>query len=286
MFKTNLIKIIATSFFFSFNCLYLSEVKSQNSTLTEIGETGLLRVGITGSAIPFGYRDSNQELRGFCLDLIELIKEELKTKLNRKIITTHIFISDLANRFQIVQDNIVHLECGANSIREIDDYNVIFSDPFFVTGTQFLVARDKVQQLTENIDNTENIKIGVLRYSSTEEYVRNRFPEAQIYLFQGLNGSSLGVSAVKNKRIDAFADDGILLIGSATSLNISLTKDFILVPQTPITCEEYGLILPKDDLPWTQLVNLVINSNEEKNILGDWFFVTENINYNAPDCKR
>jgi len=281
--NTKQIKSIISGLVLAINLIHVSGVKSQG-VLEKIEQTGLLKVAVTADAIPFGYRDSNQELRGICLDLIKLIKKELKTQLNRDIITIHLFISDLANRYQIVQDNIVYLECGANSIRVVEDYNVSFSQPFFVTGTQFLVSRNKVPELTKNVA-LEDLRIGVLRYTTTEEYIKNRFPEAQISLFQGANGSSLGVRAVQNQRLDAFADDGILLIGAATSLGMSLTRDYALLPETPITCERYGLILPKDDPSWSDFINFVIDSNEEKAIIGDWFSVTQRLVKNSPDCS-
>jgi len=277
-----LIKTIISSLVLTVNFINVPWVKSQG-ILEKIEQTGLLKVAITANAIPFGYRDGNQELRGICFDLIRLIKKELKTQLNRDIITTHLFISDLANRYQIVQNNIVYLECGANSIREVEDYNITFSQPFFVTGTQFLVSRDKVPELTQNVA-VEDLRIGVLRYTTTEEYIKNRFPQAQISLFQGTSGSSLGVQAVQNERLDAFADDGILLVGAATSLGMSLTRDYVLLPETPITCERYGLILPEDDPSWSDFINFVIDSNEEKAIIGDWFSVTQKLIKNTPDC--
>ncbi|MGY6529480.1 MAG: transporter substrate-binding domain-containing protein [Cyanobacterium sp.] len=282
MIGKNIIKTIAISLFSGINLFVNSAIKAE-TVLERIESQGLLRVGINPHEIPFSYRDNSGELQGICLDLVNLIKKELRQSLNRNIITTHIFSSNLSNRFQIVQDGIVDLECGANSIREIENYNVSFSQPFFVTGTQFLVARDKARQL---IDDTaiEDIRIGVLSDTTTEEYVRRRFPSAQISLYRGTNGSALGVRAVENDRIDAFADDGILLLGAATSLNMSLTRDFILLPETPVTCERYGLILPKNDPDWKELIDRVITSNEEKEIVGDWFAVAERFMNNRPNC--
>ena len=264
--------------------MFVNSSVRADTVLERIESKGLLRIGINPNEIPLSYRDNNGELQGICLDLVNLIKKELKQSLNRNIITTHIFSSNLSNRFQIVQDGIVDLECGANTIREVENYQVSFSQPFFVTGTQFLVARDKARQL---IDDTaiEDIRIGVLGDTTTEEYVRQRFPQAQISLYRGANGSALGVRAVENDRIDAFADDGILLLGAATSLSMSLTRDFILLPETPVTCERYGLILPENDPDWKELIDRVINSSEEREIVGDWFGVADRFINNRPNCS-
>lgn len=283
MMGKKLIKVFTVSLFLGVNFLVNSSVKAQ-TVLERIESKGLLRVGINNNEIPFSYRDSNGELQGICLDLVNLIKKELRENLNRNIITTHIFSSNLSNRFQIVQDSIVDLECGANSIREIEDFEVSFSEPFFSTGIQFLAVRDKANQLRNNTA-IEDVRIGVLANTTTEEYVRQRFPEAQISLFRGISGSNLGVRAVENERIDVFADDGILLLGAATSLNMSLSRDFILLPETPLTCERYGLILPKNDPDWKALIDRVITSSEEREIIGDWFAVADRFINNRSDCE-
>ncbi|AFZ48162.1 amino acid ABC transporter substrate-binding protein, PAAT family [Cyanobacterium stanieri PCC 7202] len=282
MFRTTLTKLFTISLLSGIN-LFSHSLARAETVLERIESRGLLRVGISANEIPFSYRDNNQELRGICLDLINLIKKEIKNTLNRQIITIHFYNSNLNNRFQLVGDGIVDLECGANSIREIEEYEVSFSEPFFVTGIQFLVVRDKANQLI-NDTAIEDVRIGVLSNTTTEEYVRQRFPQAQINLFTGINGSALGVRAVENDRIDAFADDGILLLGAATSLNMSLNRDFILLPQTPVTCEKYGLILPKNDPDWKELVDRVIISNEEREIVGDWFAVANRFINNRGDC--
>lgn len=282
MFRTTLTQLLTISLFSIINLASNSPLKAE-TILERIESKGLLRVGINANEIPFSYRDNSRQLRGICLDLINLIQEEIKSTLDRQIITIHFFNSNLTNRFQLVGDGIVDLECGANSIREIEDYEVSFSEPFFVTGIQFLVVRDKANQLI-NDTAIEDVRIGVLSNTTTEQYVRQRFLQAQINLFTGINGSALGVRAVENDRIDAFADDGILLLGAATSLNMSLNRDFILLPQTPVTCEKYGLVLPKNDPDWKELVDRVITANQEKEIVSDWFVLANRFINNRADC--
>ena len=93
-------------------------------------------------ATPFGYVDNTGEWTGYCEDIIDAfakkIAQELKIYTGVKVIEIP---SNLENRFQLVQNGNVHLECGPNTIRD-DIKNVAFSNPFFVTGTNFLVAKD------------------------------------------------------------------------------------------------------------------------------------------------
>lgn len=104
------------------------------TVLEKIKRTGLLEVAMREDAIPFGYRDSNNNLQGLCLDFIQLLREELKHKLNLQIISVKIYKSTLFNRFQLLENKTVDFECGPNSIRKNIPDGVSFSRPFFCDG--------------------------------------------------------------------------------------------------------------------------------------------------------
>lgn len=250
---------------FNYSCPLHAE-----TVLEKIKKTGLLKVGIRSDAVPFGYRDNNNELRGICLDFVNLLREELSKKLDRNIITVNILISTLYNRFDIVEDNLVDLECGPNTIREIPEYQVTFSQPFFVTGTQFLVKKDLASKINLNQD-LSNLKIAVLRYTTTEELIKNKYPNAQIEYFQGFKGNLRAMQAVQQDKIDAFANDGILLIGEAILLGLPLNEDYQIIPPLPLTCERYGLILPKNDPSWHDFVNSVLDLSKQYIGIQEWF---------------
>jgi polar amino acid transport system substrate-binding protein len=267
-----------------FNVAYLKPVASE-TVLEEIQRTGLLKVGVRSDAIPFGYRDNEQELRGICLDFISLLREQLTKTIDREIILVKLFISTLYNRFEIVEDQIVHFECGPNTIREVEDYEVEFSESFFITGTKFFAKAEIADKLV-NSDGS-NLTIGLLRYTTTETFIKNKYPQAQFELFQGVKGTIRAMQAVQQGRIDAFANDGILLLGESVLLKSDNNPDLVIVPQIPLTCEKYGLILPKNDPSWRNFINLTIKSGEEVKLLKEWFsLVTEDLVRNEKACQE
>ncbi|MDV3000866.1 MAG: Glutamate/aspartate import solute-binding protein [Chroococcopsis gigantea SAG 12.99] len=242
------------------------------SVLDKIKRTGLLEVGIRDDAAPFGYRDRYNNLEGVCLDLINLIKEEIKKELSLDIISIKIYQSTLNNRFELVSNKRIDLECAYNTITHKPDANIDFSRPFFITGTQFLVK--KLERGKINIyRNLINVNIGVLRDTTTQQFIENRFPLAKVQTFQGQTARSRGIQALQRGRIDAFASDGILLIGEAVLLDLSIGDQYILVPQTPLECSYYGLILPKDDPVWRDFINGVIGTKENRRIFRNWFSI-------------
>ncbi|WP_430013336.1 amino acid ABC transporter substrate-binding protein [Microcystis ichthyoblabe FBCC-A1114] len=240
------------------------------TVLEKIKRTGLLEVAMREDAIPFGYRDSNNNLQGLCLDFIQLLREELKHKLNLQIISVKIYKSTLFNRFQLLENKTVDFECGPNSIRKTIPNGVSFSRPFFVTGTQFLVRSDNQNNFNFS-SSLEGISIGVLRDTTTQELLRQKYPLATYQEFQGVTGRLRGIQSLRRNRIDAFASDGILLIGEAVILGLSLGKDYQLIPPNPLNCDYYGFILPANDPQWQEFINGVIVTSENRNIFKKWF---------------
>ncbi|NCO75170.1 MAG: amino acid ABC transporter substrate-binding protein [Cyanobacteria bacterium] len=252
-------------------------VNAENeSILEEVNRTGLLKVGIRSDAIPFGYRNNNGELQGICFDLVALIREKLSQKIDRNIITVTVVISSLQNRFSIVEDKVVHLECGPNTIRALDDDKVIFSDVFFISGIQFITRQDNASKFLNS--DGKNLTIGLLLFTNTETLIKEKYPQAQFQLFQGIKGTQRALQALRQGRIDGFANDGILLIGESLAQQILIgnNQEYVLIPQPPFTCEKYGLILPNNDPNWENFVNSVLNSQEKKQVINNWFNTINN----------
>jgi len=246
-----------------------SPVKGE-TVLEEINRTGVLKVGVRNNAIPFGYRDNGQ-LQGLCLNLVQLIRSEIIKRSDRTLLSVNLLVSGLYNRFDIVQDGVVHLECGPNSIRSLPEYDKItFSQPFFISGIQLITKRKDANSIINS--DGENLTLGVLAYTNTEILIREKYPKAKFELFQGSKGNLRGIQSVNQGRIDAFANDGILLLGEATLTGIPIgdDSDLTIVPEIPLTCERYGLILPQDE-NWVNLVNSVLNSDAFRRVRRDWF---------------
>ncbi|WP_330204923.1 transporter substrate-binding domain-containing protein [Cyanobacterium sp. Dongsha4] len=263
--------LLSFSLFCWFGGGYLTPSVARGETvLEEINRTGVLKVGVRNDAIPFGYRD-NGRLEGLCLSLVQLIREEIIRREQRNIISINLLVSGLYNRFDIVQDKVVYLECGPNSIRSLPEYDqVTFSEPFFISGVQLITRRDRISSILNS--DGKDLTIGVLAYTNTENLIKEKYPLAQLELFQGAKGNLRGIQSVNQERIDAFANDGILLLGEAILNRIPIedNSSLSIVPEIPLTCERYGLILSKDE-NWENLVNSVLQSEDFRRIRRDWF---------------
>lgn len=250
-------------------CSILLPISTAAETVLDtIERTGLLKVAIREDAAPFGYLDANGNLQGYCLDFFALLRKRLTQVLERDIIVIKLLKSNASNRFQLVADGLVYLECGPNSILRNVPNEVAFSIPFFISGTQFLIRQDRQEQI--NLDNNlQNITIGVIRNTTTEQFISDRYPLAEQVKFQGSTGRMRGVQTLQQGRIDAFVSEGILLLAEVERQNLPL-QNYVLIPEQPLTCDRYAMILPAKEPQWRNFVNSVINSKESEQLLSRW----------------
>ncbi|AIE75597.1 MULTISPECIES: amino acid ABC transporter substrate-binding protein [unclassified Synechocystis] len=245
-------------------------ITQAETVLESIRTTGLLRAAIREDSVPFGFRDGPaNQWTGICVDFIQALQAEVSATLGGQPLLVKFYQSSLFNRYNLVAENVVVVECGPNTIRHDLELPITFSLPFFVTGTQFLIPGDRLGQFDGNGD-LQGERIGVLAGTSNSEFLATRYPKAELINFQGFTARRLGVEALMQGRIDAFASDGILLFGEALLLEIPLGRDYRLYPPYPLDCQGYGLILPSDQPEWENLVNRVVSSPNSRNIYRRW----------------
>lgn len=257
----------------------------RRSILQEINATGVLRVGIRQDAAPFGYVDEQGEPAGFCLNAMNGLATDLQQQLDRPVRMEITTPSTVENRFNIVRNQTVYVECGPNTIQpELD--GIAFSTPFFVTGTHLLIRTDDQDQINP-FNTLAGVRIGVLEDTTTEDFVRDRYPDATIFTFAGATGRDEGIQSVINGNIDAFAGDGILSIAAAQRENLPNSR-YTLVPDSPLTCDPYGMILPANDVQWQDTVNAFISSPQfrqiwEAQFASDLSYLFLNLDFCASD---
>jgi polar amino acid transport system substrate-binding protein len=245
-----------------------SPVKAE-TVLAKIQRTGVLTVAIREDAPPFGYLDVNNNLEGYCLDFFALLEKQLKNDLERNTLGIKLFKSTPVNRFNLVSENAVDLECGPNTIRSDIPENVNFSESFVITGTQFLIKNQNRDRLNPEQD-LNNIAIGVINDTTTAKFIAKRYPSAILQRFSGVTARTRGIQAVVQNKIEAMASDGILLRAEAQQQGLS-NSDYSVIPDLPLSCDRYGMIIKGNDPQWQEFVNSVINSPEARALGNAWF---------------
>lgn len=251
------------------------------TVLESIEETGVLKVAVREDAAPFGYLDSAKNLQGYCLDFLALLEEKLQQKLTRNTLAVKLLKSTASNRFQLIQQGSIDLECGPNTIRELSLSDVAFSRAFFNTETQFLIAKEQKDRIDLKGDLADT-SIGVIRNTSSEQLMKESYPLARLVLFSGITARDRGVQAVEQGKIDAMVSDGILLQAEAAEQNLPI-DEYILIPQNTgsfdnelfSNSDRYGMIIRGNDPQWQEFINSVISSQESRQLFKQWFDLVE-----------
>ena len=239
------------------------------TVLSEIAETGVLKVAFRKDAVPFGFINPQNAWDGYCGDfaiaLSEYVAAELDSDVEIRLVE---LTSTLDNRFDLVTSGAVHLECGPNTIRNDVD-GITFSNPIFVTSTEFLVPAGQADAIRPTT-SLAGVRLGVLQNTTTQQFVEANYPNADITLFSGVEGRQNAIAATANGEIAAFVGDGILTYGELQLQGRDM-NDFALIPEIPLTCEYYGLALPNNDPEWRTLINQFLISDSENPISNLWF---------------
>ncbi|MGK7896995.1 MAG: transporter substrate-binding domain-containing protein [Xenococcus sp. (in: cyanobacteria)] len=245
----------------------LSPQVSQAETVEqEIKKTGVLKIGIREDSPLFGFGSGKA---GYCNDFANSLAENLSQKLGTTI-KTEIVKLTTQDRWNLVKDGTVHLECGPNTItveRE-QEYGIKFSKPFFVTATQVFVKAEATEE------SLQTGTIGIIKGTTNEQEFRMVHPDERID--DSFERRSQGITAVQLQEIDGFASDGILLEGTALALDINPEKYTLVTPlvgNLPL-CAAYGMILPEGtkNSQWHQTVNsLIAKSGQGDKIWENWF---------------
>ena len=244
--------------------------------LQRINRTGKLTAGTRTESIPFAYLNDKKEWVGFSVDLIKEIQGRLEHNLAKKI-KLELKAVTPENRFQMVADGTVDLECGSTTYTRSRDETVDFSINFFYSSGQLLIKADGPIKAPKDISGK---RIGVARGTTTEKIIRTKLPQVNVVLVQD-HGE--GFQALQQGKIDAYASDGILLAGLA--LKGPNAQDFAIVGG--FSFEPYSCIVPENDSKWRDFVNHtfmeLIESGTYFEIYDKWFGAKGVVPYKAPD---
>lgn len=240
----------------------------KDTILDKIRQTKVLKVAMRRDAPPFGYIDEQHRWTGYCSDLAVRLQEHLADKLDLDLGIELVELpSTLENRFALIQEDTVHLECGPNTIRQALE-GIAFSIPFWTTGTRFLTQKERQTEINPNL-SLEGLQVGVLNNTTTEDFIQTNYPQAEIVYFDGTQGRAEAVQAVAEGRIDTFASDSILTLKEMTQQNLP-ANNYLLQPKLPLTCDFYGLILPNDDPQWQATVNEFMAQLSTQKVMARW----------------
>ena len=239
-------------------------------TLKKIRDAGAISVGHRESSIPFSYYGDQNAVVGYSQDLVMLVVEAIKKKLNMPNLQVKLIPVTSQNRIPLVQNGTVDIESGSTTNNLERQQQVAFSDTIFIIGTRLLVKKDSGIQDFPDLKG-KNV---VVTAGTTSERLLREMNEKQGMQMNIISAKDHGESflTLQSGRAVAFMLDDALLAGERAKARKS--ADWVIVG-TPQSKEAYGMMMPKGDAQFKALVDETIakaeTSGDAEKLYQKWF---------------
>ena len=218
--------------------------------LQRIERTGKIRAGAWKDAKPFGYVNEEGEWVGYGIDIMNVIKAQVETALEKPVQLELIEVN-AQNFIDHVRNEEVDITCGPTSFTWNRERYIDFSISYFVTGTQLLVKKGVT---IDSVAELKTKRLGVEPNTTNEAVLKTIDPELQLI---PVDSRSDGFTKLQQGEIDAYVSDGILL--EALRKSAAEPNAWDIIPKDILVHKEaYACIVPENQSRWRDLVNYSI----------------------------
>jgi len=188
-----------------------------------------LVVGISFDSKPFGFKDSDGQIKGLEVDFAKEIAKRILGDEN-KVVFKNITSQDRVNA---AMSGDVDMVISTMTITPQRKRFVYFSSPYFVAGQVICVRKDsKIDSIYDLLNKRVIVELG----TTGEKNIKQFAPNA---LIQGYANNSDAINAFINNEGDAITTDDSLLQGLVMDNN-----NYIILPKR-LTKEPYGIAFKK-----------------------------------------
>ncbi|HWH48914.1 MAG TPA: amino acid ABC transporter substrate-binding protein [Burkholderiales bacterium] len=245
-------KRLSFSFFAFVLSLWLAGgcgAQQMQNTLKRIQETKTIRFGYLEQSVPFSYVD-NRKPQGYSVELCQKVASGIERQLGLEELNVQWVPVTLLNRFEMVTNGTIDLECGISTITVSRQKIVDFSLMTWLDGGNFIV-RDG--QPRGGLDDLAGKRIAVIVGTTTETALQDALKRNSITADIVLVKEHLqGLEAVDQGKADAYAADQTVLIGLALAVRDQLK---LKISEQNFSYEPYGLTMRRNDADFKQAVN-------------------------------
>ncbi|WP_019123296.1 transporter substrate-binding domain-containing protein [Brevibacillus massiliensis] len=235
-----------------------TEQAADDAVLKKIKETKTLTVGTDATFQPFEFKNDKKEFDGFDIDLIRAVAKELGAD-NVEFVDTEFkgLIPGLqAKKFDLI--------ASAMYITDERKLSIAFSDSYYPGGLAIMVKKD--DNSIKGIEDLKGKKAAVQIGTKSVKFLEDNYPdvtrvevEKNVEMFLELESG----------RVDA------VVTGMPAAKVYAKQSGKVKVLEEPLTQEEYGYGIRKQDTAFVQAVNEAIqavkDSGEYQKIVEKWF---------------
>lgn len=213
---------------------------TEDTSLSFITEKGEFIIGLDDSFPPMGFRDEDNNIVGFDIDLANAVSE----KLGVTLITQP--IKWASKEMELETKNIDAIWNGM-SISEERLEDMTMSDPYLSNEMVFVTLKDSS---IKSLDDLEGKTIGVQTGSTAEGALEKSDVKANIKEVLGFSDNLTAFLDLETSSIDAVLIDSVV----ARYFITTSEKDFVVMEEE-LSTEQYGIGFRKDDLKLEEAVS-------------------------------
>ena len=231
-------------------------------TLQQIKRSGKIRIGYRESHPPMSFLDKDGAPAGYSIDICKEIVTEVDNKIGADVKVEYVPVT-AEGRFKALDDNKIDILCGSTTKTLSRSEIVDFTQLTFVTGASLMTLKDN-KAFESGLDGT---KIGVIKGTTTDtelkKLIRETSTNAEIVLFDSAKES---IDALRQKKIDAFSSDQVVLIGIASQ---EQDPNQFVIKSTVFSFEPFALAVRRNDADFRLVADRVISDlSRSKKLLG------------------
>jgi len=230
-------------------------------TLKKIKDAGSISLGHRESSIPFSYYDDKNQVVGYSHEMLLLVVDAVKKKLNMPNLKQNLIPITSQNRIPLIQNGTIDIEAGSTTNNLERQQQANFSDSIFVIGTRLLVKKDSG---IKDFPDLKGKNVVVTAGTTSERLIREMNEKNNMGM-NIISAKDHGESflTLQSGRAVAFMLDDALLAGERAKAR--KPDDFIIVG-TPQSKEAYGMMMRKGDAQFKKLVDEAIAKAETSGV--------------------
>jgi polar amino acid transport system substrate-binding protein len=245
--------------FFLAACAALLASAAAADKLDDIKARGRLIVGVSESSPPFSYRDGENGVVGYDVDLAAHVAKRLGVGVEKVSIIN-------AERIPSLQQDKVDLVAMGMTRADNRKRDIGFSLAYLNSPHKVLVRQDAG---ITGVKQMAGRKLALVKSASVDAELKAAVPTLRIVL---LDDYSACFAALQDRQVDGFLADEILLLSFARKSNVPQDFTFIADYDLPRTA---GFGIKKDEPRFTEFVDQTLldleASGEAARIFDAWF---------------
>ncbi len=245
----------------------LSYLEQKKPRLEVILARKSLRVGYYDISLPYAFRNKDNQMVGFDVELVNQLAKDLNIKLSL------IRIENRADEAELLADGSIDMTIGGHSITPIRAIDVAFTEPYTFHTAGIIVNDAKRDEFSDlyAIQAMNNLNLGVGKSKYYQEVVKEFFPNARLTQVNNIRLFLKG----KYKDVDAL----IYSTEAGSAWTMLYPNYSALIPKHLKFRAPVGFVLPKGQVDFVLYMNTWLKLKKENGFhdkVYDYWILGEN----------